>query len=109
IAHGPVSAGELEEPGRDKGPWWDWGDTKKALEHLFWAGRIGARRRGNFERVYCAPDEVIPRDVLDAPAPPDEDAHRRLVLHAARLDGVGTARDLADVWRHPVPAARPIL
>ena len=106
LARGPVSAGELEHDDRRKGPWWGWGDTKMALEYLFWAGRIGALRRGNFERVYCDPRDAVPADVLDAPTPDEEDAHRRLLLHAARMHGVGTSRDLADVWRHKVPHAK---
>ncbi|MDZ7675076.1 MAG: crosslink repair DNA glycosylase YcaQ family protein [Acidimicrobiales bacterium] len=109
VGNGPLSAGELDESGERKGPWWGWNDTKKILEYLFWSGRIGALRRGNFERVYCAPDDAVPPEILATPTPDDETAHRNLLLHAARMHGVGTARDLADVWRHKLPVARPIL
>lgn len=109
LANGPSSAGELDDSDQRKGPWWGWGDTKRALEHLFWAGRIGALRRGNFERVYCAPDHAVPAAVLDLPDPDPEESHRVLLSHAARMHGVGTARDLADVWRHPIRLARCVL
>ncbi len=106
LDNGPWSAGELDDTGQRKGPWWGWGDTKRALEFLFWSGRVGALRRGNFERVYCAPDAAVPRAVLDLPDPEPDVAHRTLLLQAARMHGVGTARDLADVWRQPIRLAR---
>lgn len=109
LSSGPWSAGELDDSDQRKGPWWGWGDTKRALEHLFWAGRVGALRRGNFERMYCAPDLAVPREVLDLSDPDPEESHRVLLLHAARMHGVGTARDLADVWRHPIRLARRVL
>ena len=36
---GPIAASELtaERP-RRSGPWWDWSDSKRALEWLFWSG-----------------------------------------------------------------------
>ncbi len=60
LAEGPASAGDLDATERKKGPWWGWGDTKVALEHLFYVGRVGAVRRGSFERAYCDPKTVVP-------------------------------------------------
>ena len=109
LADGPVSAGELDEDAGRKGPWWGWSNTKRALEYLFWAGRIGALRRGNFERVYCHPAHSVPAEVLARPAPAEFDAKRELLLFAARAHGVGTARDLADYWRQPITESRRLL
>ena len=106
LANGPCSAGELDESEQRKGPWWGWGETKRALELLFWRGRVGALRRGNFERVYCAPDRAVPPSVLELPTPDPDTANRTLLLHAARMHGVGTAKDLADVWRQPIRPSR---
>ena len=30
---------------RRSGPWWDWSDSKRALEWLFWSGQVTAARR----------------------------------------------------------------
>ena len=109
LANGPLSAGELDGSERRRGPWWGWGDTKRVLEHLFWTGRIGASRRGNFERVYCHPADAVPVEVLDIPTPPEQEAKCSLLLHAARAHGVGTARDLADYWRQPILEVRQLL
>ncbi len=81
--------------------WWEWGETKHALEYLFWAGRITtATRRGSFERVYDLAERVIPqRDprLADARARPKPSA--ALVALAARALGVATAADLRDYFR----------
>ena len=109
LARGPMSAGELDEAERKKGPWWGWGDTKRALEHLFYAGELGAVRRGSFERVYCDPRSVVPGATAERPTPPERDAMVGLLERSARGHGVGTARDLADYFRLPITEVRPLL
>jgi uncharacterized protein YcaQ len=96
-AEGPLSASDLE---KGRSGWWEWSGSKRVLEWLFWAGRITtATRRGSFERVYDLPERVIPRGILDLPTPEEADAHRGLLLRAARALGVATARDLRDYFR----------
>src|SRR5919106_4817968 len=69
-ADGPLTAAELaEETPRRTGPWWDWTDSKKAVEWLFWSGRITSAGRRNFQRLYDVPERVLPRKVLRAPTP----------------------------------------
>ena len=58
---GRMAASRLRH-GKSRGGWWDWGETKHALEWLFWAGHVTtATRRGSFERVYDLTERVIPR------------------------------------------------
>lgn len=108
-SRGPMSAGELDAAERKKGPWWGWGDTKRALEHLFYEGRLGALRRDSFERVYCDPRLVVPAEVADRPTPSERDALVGLLERSARGHGVGTAKDLADYFRLPITVVRPLL
>ena len=101
-AEGPIAAGDLSERTTKKGPWWDWDDSKVALEYLFYCGRITATRRANdFARLYDLPERVIPREHLDAPTPAKIDAQRELVELASRSLGVATLKDLADYYRLP--------
>jgi uncharacterized protein YcaQ len=106
---GPVTAGELaEEERRGTDHWgWNWTDSKVAIEFLFWAGRVATVERRNFERLYDVPERVIPADVLALPTPSEEEAHRELLVRAARACGVGTVGDLADYFRIRNPLARP--
>lgn len=106
-ARGPVRTGDVEEgPRVRRGTMWDWSDAKKALEYLFWTGQVAVAERVNFERRYDIPQRVLPPEVLAAPTPAEEDAHRELLVLSARSHGLGTARDLADYYRLPIGLAR---
>jgi uncharacterized protein YcaQ len=109
LAGGPVSAGELDGTDKQKGPWWGWGDTKRGLEYLFYVGRVGAMRRGNFERVYCDPSHALPAGVLELPTPPEREAMLGLLEWAARAYGIGIAKDFIDYFRLPPKVARPLV
>ena len=96
---GPMAASDFEQ-GKSRSGWWEWGDTKRALEWLFWAGHITtAARRGSFERLYDLSERVIPPAILALPTPAGAEAHRRLVALSARALGVATAGDLRDYFR----------
>ena len=106
---GPLTVGDLEEPGERSGPWWGWADGKIALEYLFSAGRVGVAFRRNFTRYYDLIERVIPGEYFDVPAPEGGDARKRLILQAARALAVGTAKDLADYYLIRMAEARPAL
>jgi uncharacterized protein len=96
---GPRAASDLEEKSGRSG-WWQWGDAKRALEWLFWAGHITtATRRGGFERVYDLTERVIPAEILALPTPGEKEAQRALVERSARALGVATTQDLRDYFR----------
>jgi uncharacterized protein YcaQ len=105
-AEGPLTASAFAE-GKSRSGWWEWGDTKRALEWLFRAGRITtATRRGTFERVYDLTERVIPAAILALPTPPEPDAQRALIARAARAHGIATEIDLRDYFRLKPEAAR---
>jgi uncharacterized protein YcaQ len=103
---GPLAASDFEG-GKGKSGWWEWGDTKRALEWLFWAGLITtATRRASFERVYDLTERVIPAAILALPTPAEADAKRALIARAARALGIATETDLSDYFRLKPEAAR---
>lgn len=98
-ARGPLRHAQFEHHDRgERGPWWDWGAVKTALEHLFRVGEVAIAGRHGFERRYALAEQVIPAPALRTPVPRD-DAVRELIRRAARACGVATAADLADYWR----------
>lgn len=106
---GPLSVGDLPEPGDRAGSWWGWGDGKIALEYLFNRGLITAAARPAFTRVYDLTERVIPQRYYEVSPPTPENAHRELLMLAAQSLGVATARDLADYYRHNIPESRKLL
>ncbi|HEY3553118.1 MAG TPA: crosslink repair DNA glycosylase YcaQ family protein [Solirubrobacterales bacterium] len=78
---------------------------REALDRLAWhedaSGQIKRARRVNFERHYDLPERVLPRQVLEAPTPTQEEAQRQLLLFAAKRLGVATEPDLGDYFRLP--------
>ena len=104
---GPIAASQVEdERPRRAEPWWNWSDTKRAFEYLFWSGEITSARRRNFERLYDLPERVLPRDVVGAPTPAADEAQRELLRIAARSLGVAAERDLRDYFRLPTAETR---
>lgn len=96
---GPLAASDFEE-GRSRSGWWQWGDTKRALEWLFWAGHVTTQtRRGSFERVYDLTERVIPAAILALPTAGEAEAHRILIERSARALGIATLADLRDYFR----------
>jgi uncharacterized protein len=105
-SEGPLAASDFEN-GKGQGGWWGWGEAKRALEWLFWAGLITtARRKPSFERVYDLPERVIPPGVLTLPTPDPAEAKRQLIERSARALGVATATDLRDYFRLDPTSAR---
>jgi uncharacterized protein YcaQ len=100
---GPIRASDLAAKGRrrEPGEMWNWSEEKTALEYLFFAGRLCAARRVNFERLYDLPERVLPHQILEAPTPSQEEAQRQLILIAAKRQGVATEADLGDYFRLP--------
>jgi hypothetical protein len=106
---GPLTVGELSDPGARTGPWWGHGRGRSAVDWLFASGRITATRDHRFGRVYDLSERVIPPDLREADPLPAVEAQRRLLELAARHHGIGTVADLADYYRLHVPTARALL
>lgn len=85
---------------------WNWDDTKRALEYLFYTGTVTAASRVNFQRYYDLAERVLPPDVLEAPTPSAHEAQVELIRIAARAMGIATEPDLRDYFRLRPVAAR---
>lgn len=96
---GPLTASELNLGAKGEGGWWGWSEGKRAMECLFWTGRLTtATRRASFERVYDLPERAL-RSISQTPTPDRDEAHRALLATAGRAMGVATERDLRDYFR----------
>jgi len=112
--NGPTTARELstrtEKRGADKKTWWDWDESKTALEYLFLTGQLMSRGRGtDFARIYDTPERVLPLNILNASAPTEHDARKQLLVRSAIAQGVATGTDLADYYRQKPAAVKPLI
>lgn len=78
---------------------WSWKPAKAALEHLFAAGELVVAGRNGFQRVYDLPERVIPRDLLEAPVPSEEEFRRDYALRAVQGRGAITESGIAEHCR----------
>jgi uncharacterized protein YcaQ len=108
-ARGPIAASDFEDRAGASGPWWGWDHTKRGLEVLFSRGLVSARRRSTFEREYDLLHRMLPAEHVGAPALPEREARRALLLRSARAMGVATANDLLDYYRLHGPSTRPVI
>ncbi|MEV0282220.1 crosslink repair DNA glycosylase YcaQ family protein [Streptomyces sp. NPDC050610] len=96
-AEGPLTATELGGA-KNGGEWYDWSETKIAVEWLLDTGEVVCTQRRGWKRVYDLAERAIPdelrHDELD-----DTECVRRLVAQAGAAMGVATRADLADYHR----------
>jgi uncharacterized protein YcaQ len=94
---GPLTATQLGGA-KNGGAWWDWSETKIAVEWLLDVGEVICVRREGWRRVYDLPDRVLPSGLL-AHQPTDEECLAHLAAAAARSLGMVTRADLIDYHR----------
>jgi uncharacterized protein YcaQ len=96
-AEGPLNATQLGGA-KAGGPWWDWSETKIAVEWLLDVGDVVCVRRDGWRRVYDLPERVLPGELLNAD-PSDQECLSHLAGVAARALGAVTRGDLIDYHR----------
>ncbi|MCX5298115.1 winged helix DNA-binding domain-containing protein [Streptomyces sp. NBC_00193] len=96
-AEGPLTSTELGGA-KNGGEWFEWSETKIAVEWLLDVGEVVCTERRGWKRVYDLPERAVPaallHDELD-----DRECKRRLVALAGQSLGVGTRSDIADYHR----------
>jgi uncharacterized protein len=106
-ARGPL--GSRHFAGEGGGGMWNWKPAKRVLDSLWDRGDLAIAGRQGFQRLYDLSERVVPRALLEAPAPSDGDALRALVLRAVRARGALTESGIAEHYRLPgrTAAVRP--
>jgi uncharacterized protein YcaQ len=96
-AEGPLTTKELGGA-KKGGEWWDWSESKIAVEWLLDTGVVVCAERRGWRRVYALAEQAVPAELRNAE--PDDDAClRQLVLQSGQALGVATEKDLADYHR----------
>ncbi|WP_073442483.1 winged helix-turn-helix domain-containing protein [Streptomyces yunnanensis] len=96
-ADGPLTTSQLGG-GRNGGEWWDWSETKIAVEWLLDTGDVVCTERRGWKRIYDLAERAVPEPLLHDDLD-DAECIRRLVAQAGAAMGVATRADLADYHR----------
>jgi uncharacterized protein YcaQ len=96
-ADGPLTTTELGGA-KNGGEWFDWSETKIAVEWLLDTGEVVCAERRGWKRVYDLAERAVPGDLLHDDLS-DAECIRRLVAQAGEAMGVATQADLADYHR----------
>ncbi|MFJ9129143.1 winged helix-turn-helix domain-containing protein [Streptomyces sp. NPDC102340] len=96
-AEGPLTATELGGA-KNKGEWWDWSESKIAVERALMYGEVVCVERRGWRRIYDLAERAIPAPLLHDDLD-DTECVRRLVRQAGEALGVGTRTDIADYHR----------
>jgi len=97
-AEGPLGSRDFEGAG-DGTEMWNWKPAKAVLEALWDRGVLVVAGRQAFQRRYELAERVIPRAILDAPTPDEDETLRTLALLAVRARGALTEPAIREHWR----------
>ncbi|HEX3237320.1 MAG TPA: crosslink repair DNA glycosylase YcaQ family protein [Gaiellaceae bacterium] len=97
-AEGPLGSRDFEGAG-DGSSMWNWKPAKAVLEALWDQGVLVVAERQSFQRRYDLAERVIPRTLLDAPTPDEDETLRTLALLAVRARGALTEPAIREHWR----------
>lgn len=106
-AEGPLQSRDFEET-KKRGLWWDWKPAKEGLEFLFHTGRLVARARKSFQKVYDIPERFLPGNI-DLTIPADEDLSEHLIMKSITANGISSEKELTYLRHHNRAATKSTL
>ncbi|MFJ4671079.1 winged helix-turn-helix domain-containing protein [Kitasatospora purpeofusca] len=96
-AEGPLTSTELGGA-KKTADWWDWSDTKIAVERALAFGDVVCTERRSWKRVYALAEQAVPAELFAA-EPDDTECLRTLVAQSGAALGVATRADIVDYYR----------
>ena len=97
-AEGPLASRDFGGTRTSK-EMWARTPAKAVLEALWDRGVLVVAGRESFQRRYDLAERVIPREILDAPTPDEDETLRTLALLAVRARGALTEPAIREHWR----------
>jgi uncharacterized protein len=94
---GPLGSRDFE--GEGGGGMWNWKPAKMVLEGLWDRGDLVIAGRRSFQRRYDLAERVIPKSVLEAPAPTEDETLRTFAVLAVAGRGALTEPAIREHWR----------
>ena len=98
-SEGPLGSRDFEGNGASSGGMWNWKPAKMVLEALWDRGQLAIAGRKSFQRQYDLAERVIPKHVLEAPIPAEDETLRTFALLAVGARGALTEAAIREHWR----------
>ena len=98
-SEGPLGSRDFEGNGAGSGGMWNWKPAKMVLEALWDRGQLAIAGRKSFQRQYDLAERVIPKHVLEAPIPAEDETLRTFALLAVGARGALTEAAIREHWR----------
>ncbi len=95
---GPLQSRNFDDPAK-RGMWWDWKPAKDGLEFLFHTGKIVAKARKSFQKVYELPERFLPAN-LNFKFPTNEELSEHLILKSINSNGLSSEKELTYLRHH---------
>lgn len=97
-AEGPLQSRDFDDP-KKRGLWWDWKPAKEGLEFLFHTGRLIARARKNFQKVYDLPERFLTAAV-NTEMPSYEELAEYLIMKSITSGGITAENEFTYLRYH---------
>jgi uncharacterized protein len=94
---GPLGSRDFD--GQGGGGMWNWKPSKMVLDALWDSGRLVIAGRQRFQRRYELAERVIPKQLLEAPAPSEDETLQTFALLAVAARGALTEAAIREHWR----------
>ena len=98
VAEGPLQSKDFEEKKKSPG-WWEWKESKRALEQLFMEGKLMVAKRQGFQKVYDLTERVLPKGINDK-LPTEKEYARYLVTKTIRANGLTAKSEIGYLRSH---------
>ena len=104
---GPLQSRDFENPSK-RGLWWDWKPAKHALEYLFHSGKLAARARKSFQKVYDLPERALPKNV-ETTVPTETEHSEHLIMKEITSNGFASEKEITYLRNHNAKATKSAL
>ena len=98
VAEGPLQSKDFEEKKKKQG-WWEWKESKRALEQLFMEGKLVVAKRQGFQKVYDLPERVLPKGV-NSKMPTEKEYAQYLITKTIRANGLAAKSEIGYLRSH---------
>ena len=107
VAEGPLQSKDFEEEKKNPG-WWEWKESKRALEQLFMEGKLMIAKRQGFQKVYDLTERVLPKKV-NTQLPTEKEYAEYLIIKTIRANGLSAKNEIGYLRSHTRPVVSKML